>query len=451
VSGRWDKHCALSDMAAEAPEAHTRNSLASSATVGEVGEVGEEVDAVLNALERREDEIAASVAAALLSEVDGYQIWGSCDLAAQFAEQCKSHVRLLLNMARTGRSPKPDDVEFIRQVGIRRADELSPLHVLLHGYRVGQRVLWEWIVREAGPSPEGMRAALALTARTFDYADLASSVVASAYLQHSQSLDTEADRVKCDLLEDLLVGRVAGHDEATARAAAMGLDPAAECVVAVAVVRPPSGIAGDALRRVAEAVTRHTRAGAKPPFVVARHQEVVSIICLGPGGLGQVRQCLVEAVEMLRRTRLLLVAAGVSGAGHGFADLARAYDEASRALQHVGPAGGVVALTDVPPFEYMLGLADGTAQRIVPAWARRLVDEDGREGGVLVATLLAYLEADLRIGRAAARLSVHPNTVQNRLRKIRKLTGQSTRHFADLLQLVTAVRLLQSKCAVSPD
>jgi hypothetical protein len=111
-------------------------------------------------------------------------------------------------------------------------------------------------------------------------------------------------------------------------------------------------------------------------------------------------------------------------------------------LQYVPSLGGVVLLKDVPPFDYVLGLADRSTRRVVPAWAHRLIDEDRREAGVLIETLHAYVDADMRIGRTAERLAVHPNTVQNRLRRVRAVTGRSTRRFGDLLQLITCVRLL---------
>jgi hypothetical protein len=265
--------------------------LATSANPGEKVEV----EAILDAMERRQDEIAAAVVARLVTEVDGYQLWQSNDLSSQLVEHCRQHIRLLLSMARTGRPPRSADLEFVRQVGVRRADELSPLHTLLHGYRVGQRVFWEWIVRQTAPTPQGLCAALRLTATCFDYMDVVSTAVVTAYLRRSQRLELEADRLRVRLLEDLLAGRVASRQRAAARARAMGLDPGAACVVAVAVLRPPTSAEPDGLRRVAEALARH--AGTRrPPFVVARHHEVVGVIGIEPHGLTRTRQQIVDAL-----------------------------------------------------------------------------------------------------------------------------------------------------------
>ena len=74
---------------------------------------------------------STDVAARLLAEVDGYHLWQSSDLSTQFFDQCRRHLRLLIRMARTGHAPRSAELDFVRQVAIRRADELSPLHSLL--------------------------------------------------------------------------------------------------------------------------------------------------------------------------------------------------------------------------------------------------------------------------------------------------------------------------------
>jgi hypothetical protein len=81
-----------------------------------------EVETILDAMERRQDEIAATVAARLLAEVDGYQVWHSSDLSAQFIEQCRQHIRLLLSMARTGRAPKSAELDSL----LKKAREHTP-------------------------------------------------------------------------------------------------------------------------------------------------------------------------------------------------------------------------------------------------------------------------------------------------------------------------------------
>jgi sugar diacid utilization regulator len=52
-----------------------------------------------------------------------------------------------------------------------------------------------------------------------------------------------------------------------------------------------------------------------------------------------------------------------------------------------------------------------------------LVEHDGRRGGELVGSLLAYLDALGDVRAAAARLHVHPNTLRHRLRRAVSVSG----------------------------
>ncbi len=78
----------------------------------------------------------------------------------------------------------------------------------------------------------------------------------------------------------------------------------------------------------------------------------------------------------------------------------------------------------------------------LPPWANQLRADGAPERNELVRTLLTYIAADLSIERAARELFVHPNTIRYRLRRLSTLTGLDVRRFFDLVELVTAVRLL---------
>ena len=60
---------------------------------------------------------------------------------------------------------------------------------------------------------------------------------------------------------------------------------------------------------------------------------------------------------------------------------------------------------------------------------------------MLIATLRAYAEADVNVKVAAALLFVHPNTARYRLAKIEERTGLDLRRFADVQELLIAVRI----------
>ena len=71
----------------------------------------------------------------------------------------------------------------------------------------------------------------------------------------------------------------------------------------------------------------------------------------------------------------------------------------------------------------------------------RPIGGDRARGGGLRVTIRVLAETDLKLGVAAARLQVHPNTLQYRVRRIQERTGRNPRRVADLLELLTAIAL----------
>jgi DNA-binding PucR family transcriptional regulator len=55
--------------------------------------------------------------------------------------------------------------------------------------------------------------------------------------------------------------------------------------------------------------------------------------------------------------------------------------------------------------------------------------------------VLAYAASDLNVGATARRMHLHPNTVHYRLGRVERLTGRDLRRFADVVDLVAALRL----------
>ena len=69
-----------------------------------------------------------------------------------------------------------------------------------------------------------------------------------------------------------------------------------------------------------------------------------------------------------------------------------------------------------------------------------LVLEALRPHPQLFETLVAYLDADLNINAAAARLHVHPNSLRYRLGRVEEVLGRSVRSLATIVDLYVALR-----------
>jgi PucR C-terminal helix-turn-helix domain/GGDEF-like domain len=387
---------------------------------------------VLQRLEREAAEIGRRMALAVRDEIAEYAAVRDPAFASEVLSHSVEHVHAFVRSAREGRPPEGEELEFVRARGAERARELLPLDALLEAYLIGQRTVWEAVVVAAGPSREGMRVAQELTAATFAYTHAINVAIAAAYMQESQALASEAERARRDLLDVLLSGREPGPEQER-RAETLGLRPRGDHVVVVAPAEPAGS------RLIAQALARHDP---DSPFVVARHDELVAIVrvYVRRGPL-EIRGALDRAAEWLRRAHGLELRAGVSAVCAGLAELARGYAEAASALRQAGPERPAVALEDVGLLEHLTAGADAAAARLVSGGARRLATADGE----LAATLRAYADCDLNVARTAQRLTVHPNTVHYRLRRIQEITGHDPRRFAALAELLTALDLLATR------
>ena len=73
---------------------------------------------------------------------------------------------------------------------------------------------------------------------------------------------------------------------------------------------------------------------------------------------------------------------------------------------------------------------------LLPAWTDAFLAANDKTGGIFVATLIAYAAADMNVLKAAAQLSVHPNTIYARPERIFDLTGLDARAYHGLTEML---------------
>jgi DNA-binding PucR family transcriptional regulator len=88
-------------------------------------------------------------------------------------------------------------------------------------------------------------------------------------------------------------------------------------------------------------------------------------------------------------------------------------------------------------------LSSAHAGRMLESILRPLLEYDRAHQAELVETLRAYLAAGTSLTRSAKTLTVHPNTVVYRLRRIRELSGRDPQSMEDLLILSLALKLME--------
>lgn len=398
------------------------------------------VQRLLARMERRHKEIADEAVEAMRREIPEYHSIEDPDLLADIHAVADRNILAFIRSIMSGGPVGDEELEQMRRSAIRRANQSVPLDAVLHAYRVGQRVTWESIVREAGKQPGGRAAALSLVTAVFDYVNLVSTTIAEAYTQEQQRLLADDDRARRDLMEDILAGRLGSNDEASFRVREVGLEAGGDHLLVVAIPRSTGSFDKPVALRLLSQALAGRDAGLVAGLVVVRHEEVVALV---PGtAIGALGERLRQLAATLRRTRDVVISAGISTVLHGLDEVPRGYEEALRALPRAAGNGDVVALSEIPLFEYLIANADGMAPRVVSREIRTLLEEDAKTGGALLKTLFEYLEADLHVERTAKSLIVHPNTVRYRLRRISKITGRSIRRFHDLVELLASVHVL---------
>jgi sugar diacid utilization regulator len=275
-----------------------------------------------------------------------------------------------------------------------------------------------------------------------EFLDHASTHAADAFLEEQQQLMAEGDRVRRDLLEDLLAGREPAPGPRLAAARAAGLEPGTACQLIVAIPRRQAE--SEYALRSAGSVLARALGAALPPLLVIRHDEIVIASSVVGGESAKVAERLEQAWQALVDQGVLL-AVGTSTVHARPAELPDAYREACLAAESHGSAGGVLALSELSAFDYLTLSGDSTVQRLISPEIRRFLEEDASEGGALTATLLAYADADLNAKLAAERLFVHVNTAHYRLGRIAERTGCDLRRLSDVVELLIAIKLARAE------
>jgi hypothetical protein len=392
---------------------------------------------ILSTLLGRVDELADRAVATMRVEIPAYAAQPD-DFFPDVVDQVARHYRTNLSSLLEERQPQPEDISFARGAAMRRARAGFALEDYINAFRLGQQVLWDAMLATAGDTALGHEAALSLTQPLMRFSNFASTHAGRAYVEFQQYAVADADRERRDLLELLLAGEMPPRGPLAAAARAYGLGQDTRMMVAAAV--PVDASNGDTPHSASAALARAGLRQAKT-LVVVRQAEIVAVPALGPGADPlELCACLEAVHDGLRREGLAL-AMGIGTVASGVAELPRAYREARAALQCVGDDGGVAALPRLSPFEYLALHADDTARRIVDPRVREFLDDDRARGGMLIATIRAFAEADMNLRVAAERLQIHPNTAQYRLGRIEERTGRNPRHVSHLVDLLVAIAL----------
>ncbi|GAB4586256.1 hypothetical protein Ntsu_40880 [Nocardia sp. IFM 10818] len=397
-----------------------------------------EVATVLGVVEASFDELVARAVHAIWAQVPAYAANADPRLRGQLTDHVTAVFGVLLTCARRRRPACREDFPETAAHARERVRQGVALPDFLRAFRIGQLTLWEGVVTAAHGDATAQQAGLALAGEVMRLIEVGSSLAAEAYLRAQQYELADSDRLRRDVLEDLLARRdiPGGPKRSLLRAA--GLDGAAGLVVVAAA--PVAALPADRMLREASSAIRKAVGRGSPGVGMVRHQEIVAVAPV-PSDVLEVLDRLSKAVATLGDSGTEL-ALGVSTVLTGPGEVPEGYGEAAAARDALGARAGVAALPALSAFDYLVTRDDPTARRMIRPSVRQFVEGDAQRGGELIDTLLGYVASDLNAKVTAERMYMHPNTAYNRLERIAERTGCDLRRFTDVAELVLAIRML---------
>ncbi|MEU9193301.1 PucR family transcriptional regulator [Streptomyces hundungensis] len=374
------------------------------------------------------NELARRLAGEVFDQLHGYADLPGDVKDVEIAATVRHALRLFLRGAVAG--SRQDALEHFQERAAQRAEEGMPLHLLLRTYTLGARELWGALRKAAGPDEQEALAELA--AELFLAADRVVGAVAESYLDEQAALAAEQHEHRRSRAQAVLEGRpVTGG-------------PVPDVPVLVLCLRFEDAAVPDGESPSLVAVRRLVR---RVQAVLDRAcgTEVLAVLdgrgghAVVPGASeppGRIGELLHEATGTPVR-----LAAAVATRLAGIPRAARLTADVVRIAAARGARPGVHRLDDVL-LEYHLSRPSEGSARI----AARLDPLAARPE--LVETLRTHLE-QRQDRRATARLlSLHPNSVDNRLARIQELTGLDLLDPRDVALALAALLLREAGPAV---
>lgn len=406
------------------------------------------VVAIAARLDERRDELSDRIVLRIRQEIPDYRLVDG-DVLDDVRSITSSQLVLLLDLLARQVDPAEADFAALRDGGARRVHQGISLESFQRAARLWGHVLWEAVLEESDQRDVADReAALAIAGRIMHHVDEMSRHVADAFLNELQSVWSDREVVRRDLLDGLVSGQ---GDSERIRRLARSLKLALADRYVVIVLRGPEALAEEqadqalaarvALRRIVELARRHLRAGGCSVLVGMRHGEVVALCpAEQPDEIDAVRCRAGKLAEALVEHD---VGVGV-GDCHSLTGIAASYTEARDAAEiavGTGVRGRPVHFDEVL-IDHMIR-STPHADRILDSTLRPLLEYDASKSAELVSTLRAYVSSGFNLTRSAEALQVHPNTVVYRVRRIRELSGRDPQEPDDLLLLLLGLKLVE--------
>jgi hypothetical protein len=405
------------------------------------------VPALAATLRTGSKDFAATLKAAVLDEVPAYTQSGNPEVLPELQQHLEDHVTEVCGLL--GGEPA-GPFEFIDAHAERRAAQKFPLDAMLQAYRCLHKLLAPWIrdaaLDVAADDAQLRRVVAAVTDFTIEYTGLVGTRLTVRYVDDTRRLaEAEGDR-RLELLNTLLDG----YDESDRRAARLlrragYLQQRQSYCVAVARSVNPAEMENpsraqrmvDAINEVLASTPLHVVTGIRDNLVVTVMSGTRRL-----SGWTAPQSLLADRVyaHLMKVGPAALV--GLSNDAPSTSHIPGAAREARLALDFATVSQRVMPCSRIPFRQMLLSVARDEIRSSLPAWLEDFTAADDKARGALTATLSAYADASMNVMKAAQALSIHPNTMYARMRRIDRITGRNPLEYHALTEL-----LLVADCA----
>ena len=187
------------------------------------------------------DSLVAAAVRAIWDQVPAYAASHDGNLRADVGAHVRAIFETFLAGLSTGRPASRADFAATRGQATRRVTQQISLADFLKAFRIGQLTLWRGVLAAAGEDPAARAAALLVVEQIMQVIELGSTMAGEAYVAAQQHLVAEGDRVRRDLLEDLLARRPAAAGPKRALLRTSGLGAGTRLLVTAAVLAGDPG------------------------------------------------------------------------------------------------------------------------------------------------------------------------------------------------------------------
>ncbi|WP_318153779.1 helix-turn-helix domain-containing protein [Streptomyces chumphonensis] len=396
-------------------------------------------------LAARAQDLAAQVVDELAAQLPAYASLPPEELRSEILHVTHQCVQGFVDVLRSGRLPDPEQLDRIRESAVRRAEEGLHMDSVISAYHLGAQVCLDAVAPSAGP--KDVQAVLALNRLLMQYLQRVTAAGVGGYVQERQAASGVEHSARQALLDALL-----GGDSAQAAADRAGVRlPARYLVLSLAVgghrdERAPGVdpvVAGRRkVRRLRVELERHVRgvvlsalsADGGLALLPWEHEPAGEAGDTAPGDVPEAAGAWAAGVlgHMTRVSGATITAGAVVAAPDDVREGARLAGDVRKVAQSSGRPPGLYRLADVL-LEYQL-TRPGPARAQLSALLAPLV---GRPE--LLETLRTYLAGGMDRRGTAERLSIHPNTLDYRLRRVTALTGLDATRPGDLARMQAAL------------